>query len=208
MVGNSAANASTSALSASISGNLPSGAFAKPSRKSFSFGPSFVLRSFAMWMPRTTKSATFSKSASTNPRVVSAGVPKRKPPGTIALLSPGTVFLLHATCASSRTRSTREPSTPSGRRSASTRWLSVPPETSSMPWLLSLSDMACMLRITCVWYALNSGDAACFNATAKPAIVWLWGPPWRPGKTLKLILSSRSYMIGAPFLLTPFWPLR
>ena len=72
-----------------------------------------------------------------------------------------------------------------------------------MPWLLSLSDMACMLRITCVkkprqsicpylvqrlnkltcvWYALNSGDAACFNATAKPAIVWLWGPPCSPGR--------------------------
>jgi hypothetical protein len=31
------------------------------------------------------------------------------------------------------TRSTREPSTPAGRRSASTMWLSVPPETSVWP---------------------------------------------------------------------------
>jgi len=35
-------------------------------------------------------------SSSTNPRVVSAGVPKRIPLGFNALLSPGTVFLLQA----------------------------------------------------------------------------------------------------------------
>lgn len=39
------------------------------------------------------KSATFSKSASLKPRVVSAGVPMRMPPGTMADLSPGTEFL-------------------------------------------------------------------------------------------------------------------
>ena len=30
---------------------------------------------------------------------------------------------------------------------------------------------------TCCWYALNSGLAACFSATARPAMVWLCGPP-------------------------------
>ncbi len=39
--------------------------------------------------------------------------------------SPGTVFLLAAMWASSSTRSTREPSTPLGRRSVSTMWLSA-----------------------------------------------------------------------------------
>ena len=61
-----------------------------------------------------------------------------------------------------------------------------------MPCDLRRSDMACMLRITCVWYAAKSGDAACFSATARPAMVWLWGPPWSPGKTLKLILSCKT----------------
>lgn len=75
---------------------------------------------------RSTNSATFSKSLSTNPLLVSAGVPIRTPPGTRADTSPGTVFLLAAMCASSRTRSTRLPSTPLGRRSTRRRWLTVP----------------------------------------------------------------------------------
>ena len=36
---------------------------------------------------------TCSKSFSTNPLEVSAGAPSRNPPGVIALLSPGQVFL-------------------------------------------------------------------------------------------------------------------
>ena len=59
-----------------------------------------------------------------------AGVPTRMPPGMNADLSPGTVFLLSAISASSSTASTRAPSIPAGLRSTSSRWLSVPPETS------------------------------------------------------------------------------
>ena len=36
---------------------------------------------------------------------------------------------------------------------------------------------AWQLLNTCCWYALNSGLAACFSATARPAMVWLCGPP-------------------------------
>lgn len=59
-----------------------------------------------MLTPWCTNSATCSKSFSTKPREVRAGEPMRMPPGTIALLSPGTVFLFSAMCASSSTRST------------------------------------------------------------------------------------------------------
>eukprot|EP00955_Chlamydomonas_euryale_P014022 151325-Chlamydomonas_euryale.AAC.1 len=45
---------------------------------------------------RCRKSPTWTKSASLKPRVVSAGVPMRMPPGVIALLSPGTEFCTHA----------------------------------------------------------------------------------------------------------------
>jgi len=58
------------------------------------------------------KSATTSKSLSVKPRDVSAGAPRRKPLGRNADLSPGQVFLLHATPISSRTLSARLPSVP------------------------------------------------------------------------------------------------
>ena len=53
--------------------------------------------------------------------------PSLSPPGFRALLSPGHVFLLTVMLQSSQTFSTRAPSNPLGRRSNSTRWLSVPP---------------------------------------------------------------------------------
>ena len=40
---------------------------------------------------------------------------------------------------------------------------------------------------TWIWYALNSGVAACLSATARAPMVWLWGPPCRPGNTAWLI---------------------
>merc|ERR1712078_658509 len=86
---------------------------------------------WAIVTARSRKSATFSKSASWKPREVRAGVPMRMPPGTRALVSPGTVFLFTAMCAISMMRSARAPSTPLGRRSIRQRWLLVPPETSS-----------------------------------------------------------------------------
>ncbi len=54
-------------------------------------------------------------------------LPSLRPPGFIALLSPGQVFLFTVMAASSHTLSTREPSIPRGLRSTRTRWLSVPP---------------------------------------------------------------------------------
>lgn len=54
--------------------------------------------------------------------------PSRRPPGVMALRSPGQVFLLAVIDTSSSTRSARAPSRPLGRRSTSTRWLSVPPK--------------------------------------------------------------------------------
>mmetsp|Transcript_13903 Transcript_13903/g.29703 ORF Transcript_13903/g.29703 Transcript_13903/m.29703 type:complete len:213 (+) Transcript_13903:446-1084(+) len=205
MVGKFFANASTLALRASISGHCW---VSTAARKSFSFGPVFSRIICAMPTASSTNSTTCSKSFSVKPRVVRAGVPMRTPPGTRAETSPGTVFLLAAMCTSSSTRSTRDPSTPLGRRSTSTRWLSVPPETSLKPFLSRASAIALLFFSTCTWYSLNSGVAACFSATARPAMVWLWGPPWRPGKTEKLILSSMSYMISLPFLSTFLRPLR
>ena len=41
---------------------------------------------------------------------------------------------------------------------------------------------ACEFESTFSWYALNSGDAACLSAVASAEIVWLCGPPWRPGE--------------------------
>lgn len=107
-----------------------------------------------MWTPSSIKSTTLRKSSSRNCREVKAGAPgreadedqpspsppgshpsfckpqvspSRRPPGVMALRSPGQVFLLAVMDTSSSTRSARAPSRPLGRRSTSTRWLSVPP---------------------------------------------------------------------------------
>jgi hypothetical protein len=45
------------------------------------------------------------------------------------------------------------------------------------PRIMSTCMRAWQLLSTCFWYALNSGLAACFSATARPAMVWLCGPP-------------------------------
>jgi hypothetical protein len=50
----------------------------------------------AICTARSTNSATLSKSPARKPLLVSAGLPMRRPPGTMALTSPGTVFLLAA----------------------------------------------------------------------------------------------------------------
>ncbi len=64
---------------------------------------------------------------------------------------PGTVFLLVAMWAISRTRSTLLPSTPLGLRSSSSRWLSVPPETNLYSKSAKRSAMALLLSSTCSW---------------------------------------------------------
>mmetsp|Transcript_4710 Transcript_4710/g.11943 ORF Transcript_4710/g.11943 Transcript_4710/m.11943 type:complete len:206 (+) Transcript_4710:461-1078(+) len=196
MAGNWLAKVSTSFFKAVISGHSCSSSAAL---KSFSFGPTLDLMSAVILTALSTKSATCTKSCSMNPLVVRAGVPILMPPGTRALVSPGTVFLLAAMWASSMTRSTRDPSTPWGFKFTRTRWLSVPPDTRAYPSSWNLAAKAAQLLMTCSWYFLNSGCAACFSAKARAPMAWLWGPPWRPGKTAELIFLSR---------LTPWtsWP--
>mmetsp|Transcript_21863 Transcript_21863/g.70613 ORF Transcript_21863/g.70613 Transcript_21863/m.70613 type:complete len:232 (-) Transcript_21863:166-861(-) len=205
--GNCPAKASTSARSSANSGH---GSALSAALKSASFLPTLAeaLTCFAISTPRWMKWATASKSSSTKPREVSAGVPTRMPPGMKADLSPGTVFLLRATLAISRTDSTRAPSMPEGFRSTSSRWLSVPPETREYPRSVMAEAKRAQFLITCVWYPTNSGVAACFSAVASAVMVWLWGPPWWPGKTEALIGPSRSYRMGLPFLSIPLTPFR
>mmetsp|Transcript_23350 Transcript_23350/g.53834 ORF Transcript_23350/g.53834 Transcript_23350/m.53834 type:complete len:220 (+) Transcript_23350:267-926(+) len=155
---------------------------------------------------RAMKSATCAKSSSANPRVVIGCAPKRNPFGFIALLSLGMVFLLTTMDASSQTVSAFAPPTPFERKSVSTKWLSVPPDTRLKPLSTRASPIFFEFLRTCVWYSLNSGDCAIFKATAKAVIVWLWGPPWRPGKTAEFTFSSRSYMMGLPLLSTARCP--
>ncbi|KAA6419642.1 MAG: hypothetical protein FRX49_10366 [Trebouxia sp. A1-2] len=67
------------------------------------------------------KSAILTKSSCLKPLVVRAGVPMRTPPGMMADLSPGTLFLLRVMEARSRTLCALAPSTPDGLRSTSIR---------------------------------------------------------------------------------------
>mmetsp|Transcript_6521 Transcript_6521/g.14763 ORF Transcript_6521/g.14763 Transcript_6521/m.14763 type:complete len:245 (+) Transcript_6521:14-748(+) len=163
----------------------------------------------AIFTARSKYSATRAKSSSPKPLDVNAGVPILIPPGFNADVSPGTVFLLDAMHASSSMRSTLAPSIALELLTfTSTRWLSVPPDTTSYPILCSSSDSLAQFFRTCFWYWTNSGVFACFSATDRAPIVWLCGPPCRPGNTAKLIFSSMSYMIGSPFFVTPLCPLR
>ena len=90
-----------------------------------------------------------------------------------------------------------EPVRPSGRRSQSMRWFSVPLVVSLYPLPMRNLASACAFARTCLAYALNSGVATSLSCVARPAIWWLCGPPWSEGKTAKLIASSYSYL-GAP----------
>ncbi len=47
---------------------------------------------------------------------------------------------------------------------------------------------------------LELGRGGLLRATASAVMVWLWGPPWWPGKTEKLMGSSRSYRVSLPVL--------
>mmetsp|Transcript_47037 Transcript_47037/g.147400 ORF Transcript_47037/g.147400 Transcript_47037/m.147400 type:complete len:265 (-) Transcript_47037:765-1559(-) len=199
------AKSSTSVLSCR---SLPGGLSFSTFLNSTSLGPLCFWTSAATSTASPMNSPMRTKSSSMSPREVMAGVPTRRPLGFMALLSPGMVFLLSTMDACSQTASALEPLTPLERRSMSRRWLSVPPETRSKlrPWRLSPKALAFFM--TCSWYARNSGACAIFRATASAVMDWLWGPPWRPGKTAALIFSSRSYMMGFPFLSTLRWPLR
>nr|GMD99530.1 hypothetical protein Iba_chr15eCG4710 [Ipomoea batatas] len=86
------------------------------------FKPSvFAFISSANFTAPSKNSATLTKSSSTNPLDVRAGVPGLS--GTMADTSPGTVFLLAAMCTNSKTFSTREPSIPCKEKSQCTHKL-------------------------------------------------------------------------------------
>mmetsp|Transcript_92371 Transcript_92371/g.270382 ORF Transcript_92371/g.270382 Transcript_92371/m.270382 type:complete len:301 (+) Transcript_92371:53-955(+) len=199
------AKPSTSAFSFK---SLPGGLSFSTFLNSTSLGPLCFWTSLVTSIASAINSPMRAKSSSIRPREVMAGVPTRRPLGFMALLSPGMVFLLRTMDDCSQTSSDLLPLTPLERRSRRTRWLSVPPETRLTLRLLRDSPKACAFFMTCSWYARNSADCAIFNATARAVMDWLWGPPWRPGKTAALIFSSRSYMMGLPFLSTLRWPLR
>merc|ERR1719333_606946 len=99
--------------------------------KSTNFLPLVTWMSWATLMALEMNCPTFTKSSSTRPREVMAGVPRRRPLGFNALLSPGTVFLLQTMEACSQTNSALLPFTPFLLRSRRRRWLSVPPDTRS-----------------------------------------------------------------------------
>ena len=72
------------------------------------------------------------------------------------------------------------------------RWLSVPPETRSKPRSVSPAASARAFFTICSPYFLKAGVAASRRATAMPAVVWLCGPPWRPGNTARSIALACS----------------
>uniref|UniRef100_A0A6B0UUH1 Uncharacterized protein n=1 Tax=Ixodes ricinus TaxID=34613 RepID=A0A6B0UUH1_IXORI len=141
--------------------------------KSFTVLPAFGLASRAIVTARSMKSITWWKSFSLKFLDVSAGAPRRIPPGTRADLSPGQVFLLAVRLHSFMTDSSRAPSRPLGRRSSRSRWLSVPPDTTVYPFASKAVTMALAFFKTCSWYARNWGVVACFSATATEAMAWL-----------------------------------
>ena len=87
--------------------------------------------------------AMTSISATPKPRVVTAGVPTRRPLVMKGLrFSPGTEFLLAVMCTSSRLCSSSLPVHSKSERSMSIMWLSVPPLTSFTPRLCRPSASA------------------------------------------------------------------
>ena len=145
--------------------------------------------------PRTfAMTASFSGSLSTSsihaaictmrssfaPRVVMAGVPRRKPEVWKAeRVSNGTMFLLMVMSAATSAFSATLP-VRSGyfvRRSTNIEWLSVPPLTIAKPRFVSSSASTAAFFFTCLAYSLNSGFRASPNATALAAITCSRGPP-------------------------------
>mmetsp|Transcript_113734 Transcript_113734/g.157394 ORF Transcript_113734/g.157394 Transcript_113734/m.157394 type:complete len:254 (-) Transcript_113734:393-1154(-) len=182
------AHSCTSFLRATMSA-LPS----RPSSKSFSFLPFSAWIFSAIWQQRSRKAAIFWKSSALQPRVVMAGEPMRTPPGDKAEASPCTALRFREIEAISQTFSSLEPVRPCGRRSQSTRWLSVPSLASLWPLDFRVSASVLAFSTTHFEYALKSSDFASSSCAARPPIWWLCGPPCKPGKTA---MSMRSLMSG------------
>mmetsp|Transcript_31436 Transcript_31436/g.68743 ORF Transcript_31436/g.68743 Transcript_31436/m.68743 type:complete len:269 (+) Transcript_31436:84-890(+) len=189
-IGKLLAKASTSVLRAATSA-----LFSSPTTKSFSILPCDCCTEMQICAARCKNSPTLTKSASNRPREVMAGVPMRTPPGLSALASPNTAFLLRVMWPSSQTFSILFPEMLSGRISHRRRWLSVPPVTILYSFSIMYAASALALALTCLAYTLKEGSAACFSATVRAAIWWLWGPPWRAGNTAMSILVSKLYMV-------------
>ena len=114
--------------------------------------------------------------------------------------SKGIMFLFRVMPALSRVSSATLPVMPSLSSLTIMRWLSVPPDTRSKPFCMSLSARALAFFTTWNWYSLNSGVRASLKATALAAMACMNGPPWVPGKTdLSMAAASSSlHMIRAP----------
>ena len=134
------------------------------------------------------------------PRVVMAGVPRRKPDVWNAeRLSNGTMFLFTVISAATRAFSATLP-VRSGyleRRSTSIEWLSVPPLTMWKPRLISSSASTLAFFCTCFAHSLNSGCNASPKATAFAAMTCSSGPPCCPGNTA--LLSNWLIIFVTPF---------
>ena len=90
-------------------------------------------------------------SASPIPREVMAGVPKRMPPPSRGgRVSNGIGLEFTTMPAASRASAAWTPFRPSGRTSTRTRWLSVPPEISTMP--ASASAAASAFALATTWF--------------------------------------------------------
>mmetsp|Transcript_26385 Transcript_26385/g.79535 ORF Transcript_26385/g.79535 Transcript_26385/m.79535 type:complete len:242 (+) Transcript_26385:150-875(+) len=161
--------------------------------KSLSFLPFSAWTLSAIWQQRSRKQAIWRKSSAPQPRVVIAGVPTRTPPGESAEASPCTALRFSEMEAPSQTFSSLEPVSPCGRRSQSTRWLSVPSLASLWPLALRASARAPALATTAEEYSLKAGVATSRSCVASAPIWWLWGPPCSAGKTA---MSMRSLMSG------------
>ena len=97
-------------------------------------------------------------SSGPKPKVVAAGLPRRIPLGLTAVpVSPGTVFLFTTRPARSRAAAVFRPAGSAPSRRTSTRWLSVPPETSRRPSARRDSASAAAFCTTCREYSLKAG---------------------------------------------------
>ena len=161
-----------------------------------------IASSFAMLVSTSAISEPTSRiSASPNPRVVTAGEPRRIPLGFIGgLVSNGIAFLLTVMRARSSACSASLPRSPLEKTSSSTTCVSVPPETTRKPASISACAMARALATTCFWYATNSGCMASRKQTALAASTCTSGPPCVPGKTflsISLPYFSRARIMPA-----------
>merc|ERR1712061_561609 len=144
------AQPSTSVLNCAMSA-LP----ASPASKSFNFLPFSCCTFKAIWQHRSRNPAIFLKSSAAQPRVVIAGAPMRTPPGDKAEASPCTALRFSVIDAISQTFSSFEPVRPCGRKSQSTKWLSVPSLASLWPFSFSVSARVLALVTTALEYSLK-----------------------------------------------------